>query len=64
MVLADHTKWGVIGMSTIANLGDADMLISDSGLSAEARETLGAHVRELRIARVSDTEPEAASALS
>lgn len=37
VVTADHTKWGVTGVSTIARLSRADIVISDSGLSAEAR---------------------------
>jgi DeoR family transcriptional regulator, fructose operon transcriptional repressor len=56
VVLADHTKWGVVGMSTIAQLGDADVLISDSGLSQEARETLASHVTDVRLARVPTPE--------
>ena len=31
VVVADHTKWGVIGVSTIARLAQADLLISDPG---------------------------------
>lgn len=49
VVLADHTKWGVIGISSFARLDQADVLISDTGLSAEAREALGAEVREVMI---------------
>jgi DeoR family fructose operon transcriptional repressor len=56
VVLADHTKWGVIGMSTIADLGDADVFISDSGLHAEAREILGSYVQEVRFAEVPDSD--------
>jgi DeoR/GlpR family transcriptional regulator of sugar metabolism len=40
VVTADHTKWGVTGVSTIARLSRADIVISDSGLSPEAREHL------------------------
>ena len=40
VVTADHTKWGVTGVSTIARLSRADIVISDAGLSAEAREHL------------------------
>lgn len=47
VVVADHTKWGVIGLSSIARLDQADVLITDNGLSAEARATLSDHVREL-----------------
>jgi DeoR/GlpR family transcriptional regulator of sugar metabolism len=47
VVVADHTKWGVIGVSQIARLSQADLLITDSGLEASAREALAGEVREL-----------------
>ena len=34
VVVADHTKWGVRGLVSIARLEDADVLVSDGGLSA------------------------------
>jgi DeoR/GlpR family transcriptional regulator of sugar metabolism len=37
VVLADHTKWNVTGLCSIAELRDADEIISDTGLSDEAR---------------------------
>jgi len=49
VVVADHSKWGVIGISSIARLDQADVLISDRGLATEARTTLGEHVGELVI---------------
>ena len=45
VVLADHTKWGVIGISSIARLDEADMLITDRGLEHDARLELGAALR-------------------
>ncbi|MEW5989984.1 MAG: DeoR/GlpR family DNA-binding transcription regulator [Chloroflexota bacterium] len=56
IVVADHTKWGVIGISSIARLDQADVLISDIGLDADARAVLGREVRELILA-----DPAAAS---
>jgi DeoR/GlpR family transcriptional regulator of sugar metabolism len=50
VVLADHTKWGVIGLSAIAALTDASILVSDSGLTPEAREVIEGTVAELIIA--------------
>jgi DeoR/GlpR family transcriptional regulator of sugar metabolism len=47
VVVADHTKWGVIGISSIARLDQADVLITDTGLEPEARAALGREVREL-----------------
>jgi len=48
VVLADHSKWGVTGLSSFASLDDVDMLISDHRLSAAAMETLGAHIPDVR----------------
>ena len=36
VVTADHTKWGVTGVSTIARLERADVVITDDALGAEA----------------------------
>jgi DeoR/GlpR family transcriptional regulator of sugar metabolism len=50
VVLADHTKWGVTGVSSFARLRDAGVLISDVGLPAEARDVLEAEVGRLVLA--------------
>ena len=50
VVVADSSKWGVIGISSIARLDEADTLVTDSGLSTEARAIAGEAVRELLIA--------------
>src|SRR6185369_1811451 len=50
VVCADSSKWGVIGISSIARLDEADTLVTDDGLPAEAREIAGDAVRELLIA--------------
>ncbi|ETK31288.1 DeoR/GlpR family DNA-binding transcription regulator [Microbispora sp. ATCC PTA-5024] len=47
VVLADHTKWGTIGISTIAALEEAHVVISDAGLPEEARAELAEHVGDL-----------------
>lgn len=39
-VLADHTKWGVIGLARIAALADVDTVVSDAGLPDPARAAL------------------------
>ncbi|WP_106400463.1 DeoR/GlpR family DNA-binding transcription regulator [Actinocorallia populi] len=46
-VLADHTKWEVVGLCTIAALGEADLLVTDAALEEPAREALRAEVGEL-----------------
>jgi DeoR/GlpR family transcriptional regulator of sugar metabolism len=47
VVLADHTKWGMVGISSVARLQDADTLITDSGLDPAARSQLASAVRRL-----------------
>jgi DeoR/GlpR family transcriptional regulator of sugar metabolism len=55
VVTADHTKWGVTGVSTIARLSRADVVISDEGLLAEAREHLASQAELV----VADLAPDA-----
>jgi DeoR/GlpR family transcriptional regulator of sugar metabolism len=50
VVLADHTKWDMIGIATIAALSEAHVLVTDSGLDNEARDELAAQVGDLIIA--------------
>ena len=52
VVLADHTKWGVIGISAVARLEEADTIITDSGLDPAACSQIAAAVRRLMIADV------------
>jgi DeoR/GlpR family transcriptional regulator of sugar metabolism len=40
IVVADHTKWGVVGIASIARLDEADILVSDVGLAGDARSVL------------------------
>ncbi|HEY7826874.1 MAG TPA: hypothetical protein VIB99_01495, partial [Candidatus Limnocylindrales bacterium] len=47
VVVADHTKWGQVALSSIARLDQADIVISDTGLDDDAREMLASRVREL-----------------
>jgi DeoR/GlpR family transcriptional regulator of sugar metabolism len=49
VVVTDHSKWGVIGISSIARLDQADTLVTDAGLAPEARVILSEAVRELVI---------------
>lgn len=50
VVLADHSKWGVVGIASIAQLEEADELITDSLLGEDARRVLAENVAKLRIA--------------
>src|SRR5438105_7220779 len=43
VVTADHTKWGARGLSRIAALSAADMIVSDNGLGADARRAIKEH---------------------
>ena len=53
VVVADHTKWGIIGISSIAQLDQADLLITDVAMAQEAQDILNEHVGELVLAPVS-----------
>ena len=56
VIVADHTKWGVIGISSIARLDQIDVLITDRGLDEEARRTLERVVRQLIVVDPGGTE--------
>ncbi len=49
-VLADHTKWGIRGLSTFAELSEIELLITDHGLPARAKAALAESVGGLVIA--------------
>ena len=51
-VLADHTKVGIVGLSTFMNLGDVDTLITDAGITPRARAVLEDTVELLLLAEV------------
>ena len=44
IVLADSSKWETVGISTIVEFSEADLLITDTGLPEEARQQLSEHV--------------------
>ncbi|MZD09585.1 DeoR family transcriptional regulator [Streptomyces sp. SID5785] len=45
VVVADHTKWGTVGLSSFASLDQVDTLVTDGGLSGEARAEVSEHMR-------------------
>jgi DeoR/GlpR family transcriptional regulator of sugar metabolism len=47
IVVADSSKWGTVGLADFGPLAAADMLITDDGISAEARAALSEAVGEL-----------------
>jgi DeoR/GlpR family transcriptional regulator of sugar metabolism len=52
VVAADHTKWGVRGLSRFAGLADADVLVADAGLPMDAQTVLAEQVGDLIIVPV------------
>jgi DeoR/GlpR family transcriptional regulator of sugar metabolism len=58
IVIADHSKWGVVGIASIARLDQADVIISDRHLDRSAQELLGDTVRELLLVDVAGADDE------
>jgi DeoR/GlpR family transcriptional regulator of sugar metabolism len=54
-VVADHTKWGIVGLSSFAGLDEVDTFITDALLHEEARTLLRERVGELVLA---DAQPD------
>jgi DeoR/GlpR family transcriptional regulator of sugar metabolism len=52
VVVVDHTKWGVRGLSRFAQLSDAQVLVSDDGLGEDAQMVLADQVGRLIVAPV------------
>jgi DeoR/GlpR family transcriptional regulator of sugar metabolism len=50
VVTADSTKWGVVGLSSMARLDEVDVLVTDEGLDHDARRTVQARVGRLLLA--------------
>jgi DeoR/GlpR family transcriptional regulator of sugar metabolism len=50
VVTADHTKWGVRGLSRIVRLDEVHAVITDSGLAPDAETVLEEHVERLILA--------------
>jgi DeoR/GlpR family transcriptional regulator of sugar metabolism len=50
IVVADHTKWGIIGLSTMATLDQVDVLVTDAELDPVARRIVSEHVGQLILA--------------
>ncbi|MBW3086071.1 Glucitol operon repressor [Austwickia sp. TVS 96-490-7B] len=50
VALVDHSKWGVVALTSVAELSCADVLITDSGISADALRALRRHIGEVVVA--------------
>ncbi len=48
--VVDSTKWGTVGLSSMARLEQADVLITDTGLDSAARDAVRSRVGELILA--------------
>jgi DeoR/GlpR family transcriptional regulator of sugar metabolism len=49
-VTADSSKWGVVGLSSIARLDEVDVLVTDDGLDADAARVVRSRVGRLVVA--------------
>ncbi|MFE2031900.1 DeoR/GlpR family DNA-binding transcription regulator [Streptomyces scopuliridis] len=58
VVVADHTKWGTVGLSSFATLDQVDTLVTDSGLSAADREEIAEYLPGLVVAGESEAPGE------
>ena len=54
--MADHSKWGIIGLSTIATLDQVDVLVTDAELDAVAQRMVSEQVGQLIVAARSDDD--------
>jgi len=52
IVLADSTKWGTVGISSIAALDEAHVVVTDGALPDAAKAALTEHVEELILVEV------------
>ncbi|MFG3346235.1 DeoR/GlpR family DNA-binding transcription regulator [Streptomyces sp. NPDC048018] len=56
VVVADHTKWGTVGLSSFATLEEVDTLVTDRGLSLPVREEMAEHLPGLVVAGEEGTD--------
>jgi len=54
VVLADHTKWGTVGLVSVAPLDRADAIVLDAATSPETRAALEASISEVIVAGETD----------
>jgi DeoR/GlpR family transcriptional regulator of sugar metabolism len=56
VILADSTKWGIVGISSVGRLDEAEMIITDSGLDPAACQQLASSVHRVVIVDVATGE--------
>lgn len=57
VVLADHTKWGVVGLSQIVALSEVGTFVTDEGFDVDAQRILASRVGELVVVCAGDRSP-------
>jgi DeoR/GlpR family transcriptional regulator of sugar metabolism len=57
VLVADHSKWGLAGLSAFASLDEVDVCVTDAGADWEVRGLLAEAVGELLVAPVAEPEP-------
>ena len=59
VVLSDSSKWGTVGLSSMASLRDASVLVTDTELGFQARQTIAESVGQLVCVPVDSDGPAA-----
>ncbi|MEU0667455.1 DeoR/GlpR family DNA-binding transcription regulator [Streptomyces lavendulocolor] len=54
VVVADHTKWGTVGLSSFGRLDEIEALVTDRGVSDEVRAEMAEHLPGLVVAGEED----------
>ncbi len=57
VVLADHTKWGVVGIASVARLDQADILVTDTGIDPGAEAVMREATRALVLVDAATAPP-------
>jgi DeoR/GlpR family transcriptional regulator of sugar metabolism len=52
IVVADHSKWAVVGLGEIAPLSRIDILVTDDRLPTDAQQTVAETVGDLQLVPV------------
>lgn len=60
VVVADSSKWGTVGLTTMAQLHEANVIVTDAGLDDEAAATLAAEIDEVIVVDVDERDTRAA----
>ncbi|MBV9024222.1 MAG: DeoR/GlpR transcriptional regulator [Streptomycetaceae bacterium] len=59
VVIADHTKWGMVGLSSFAALEEVSVLVTDAGIPFEVRAEIAEHLADVVVAGERDEASEA-----